>query len=214
MADALRRRLRESKGPGRPPVTLGELVDLAREQGFGLLFAVLALPTLIPVLPPGTAAFVGLLFVGLGVQRALGLRHPWLPRRVRRWTLGEQAAEFLEARVLPRLERIERASQRRLTMALTEPVYRAAALSVAVLGVLMAAPLPFFNTLPALVVLVVGVGFLRRDGVFVLVGMGAAYALAAVVVGLVAAGLLAVGSGALLSVLGPLGRWLWPGWQE
>lgn len=194
ISERLLRRLREV-GPGRAPLTLGEVVDLSREHGFGLLFAALALPTLVPVLPPGTAAFIGLLFAILGLQRAAGLQRPWLPGRLRRLTLSPQAARFMEERVIPILARLERASRGRLRMVATEPLFRAASLSVALLGLLMLAPLPFFNTLPALLVLMVGVGFLRRDGVYILVGMAAGYLLVAIIVGLVAAGLVVFSSG-------------------
>ncbi|HEY8424919.1 MAG TPA: exopolysaccharide biosynthesis protein [Limnochordales bacterium] len=193
VSERLRRRLKEA-GPGGPPLTLGEVVDLSREHGFGLLFAVLALPTLVPVLPPGTAAFIGLLFAVLGLQRAFGLEHPWLPARLRRLTLSPQAARFMDERVIPILARFERSSRGRLGLVATEPLFRAAALSVTLLGLLMVTPLPFFNTLPALLVLMVGIGFLRRDGLYILVGMAAGYVLVAVVVGLVAAGLLAISS--------------------
>lgn len=193
VAERLRRRLKQA-GPGGPPLTLGEVVDLSREHGFGLLFAALALPTLVPVLPPGTAAFIGLLFAGLGLQRVFGLQHPWLPARLRRLTLSPQAARFMDERVIPILARLERSSRGRLGLVATEPLFRAAALSVTLLGLLMVTPLPFFNTLPALLVLMVGIGFLRRDGVYILVGMAVGYLLVAVVVGLLAAGLLAISS--------------------
>ena len=194
ISERLLRRLREV-GPGRAPLTLGEVVDLSREHGFGLLFTTLALPTLVPVLPPGTAAFIGLLFAVLGLQRAAGLAHPWLPGRLRRLTLSPQAARFMEERLIPLLARLERASRGRWRTAATEPLFRLASLSVALLGLLMLAPLPFFNTVPALLVLVVGVGFLRRDGLFILVGTVAAYLVSAVIVGLVAVGLVAFSSG-------------------
>ncbi|MBI2201912.1 MAG: exopolysaccharide biosynthesis protein, partial [Armatimonadetes bacterium] len=42
-------------------VTVGEITDRVARRGFGLFMIVLALPTLIPVLPPGSAATIGLL---------------------------------------------------------------------------------------------------------------------------------------------------------
>lgn len=193
ISEQLRRRLREA-GPDGPPLTLGEVVDLSREYGFGLLFAVLALPTLLPVLPPGTAAFVGLLFALLGLQRAVGLQHPWLPERLRRVTLSPQAARFMDERVIPILARLEQGSRGRLRLAASEPLFRAAAVAVTLLGLVMATPLPFLNTLPALLVLMVGVGFLRRDGLYILVGMGAGFLLVGAIAGLVAAGVVALWS--------------------
>ena len=193
ISEQLRRRLQAAEAGGSS-LTLGEVLDLSREYGFGLLFTVLALPTLLPVLPPGTAAAVGLLFVLLGLQRAVGLPQPWLPGRLRRVTLSPQAARFMDERVIPILARLEQGSRGRLRLAASEPLFRAAAVAVTLLGAVMATPLPFLNTLPALLVLLVGVGFLRRDGLYILLGMGGGLLLVGAIAGLVAAGVVALSS--------------------
>lgn len=173
------------------PLTVGEVLDLASEHGYGLLFAGLALPTLVPVLPPGTAAVIGLLVAALGLQRALGLRRPWLPGWVRRASLRPSVVGFLRSKAIPVLERFERSSRKRLEVGVTEPLYRTAALGVVLLGVLMFLPIPFFNTLPAMVVLLVGIGFLRQDGLYLLAGSAVALVLAVAIAVLVVGGVLA-----------------------
>ncbi len=50
-------------------------------------------------------------------------------------------------------------------------VLRLVATVLLVLGVILLSPLPFLNTLPALSALILGVGLLNRDGVFLLVGV-------------------------------------------
>ena len=162
-------------GPGR--LTVGDLLDLSGQHAYGLLFALLALPAFIPVLPWGTAALIGALFVVLGLQRFVGLRRPWLPRRLRRVVISPRMAAFLLERAVPVLERLERRSARRLGAATSEPVGRAAGLAVALLGLVMLSPLPFLNSLPALLVLLVGVGFLKEDGLYLVLGSAAGLAL-------------------------------------
>lgn len=174
-------------GPGRS-VTVGELVDLSERQAFGLLLVVLALPAFIPVLPWGTAAAIGALYAFLGAQRLLGVRRPWLPRRVRSVPIGPRAAAFLVERAIPVLERVERASNARLGLATAEPVGRLAGLAVLLLGLIMLSPLPFLNSLPALLALVIGVGFIRDDGLFLVAGAAAGAALFLVVAGMLAFG--------------------------
>jgi len=151
-------------------VTLGELLDHLARRGFGLLMIALALPTLIPVLPPGTAAAIGLLYVILAIQMLIGLEEPWLPARLRRYRLSGRAIAALRERGVPLLRRIERFSRPRLLSLDDRITARAVALVVLVLGIVLFFPLPFLNTVPALAVLLLGIGQLNRDAVFLLAG--------------------------------------------
>src|SRR6516162_7120506 len=72
-------------------VTIGDIVDRIAGRGFGFLLIILALPTLIPILPPGSATLIGLVYVLLAFQILWGAQRPWLPRRVRAYRLSRQA---------------------------------------------------------------------------------------------------------------------------
>lgn len=152
-------------------VTVGEITDRVARRGFGLFMIVLALPTLIPVLPPGSAATIGLLYIILAVQMLIGLERPWLPRRARAFRLSDRAVASLRNRGVPLLRRIERFSRPRAMMLDERIVLRLVAAVLLVLGVILLSPLPFLNTLPALSALILGVGLLNRDGLFLLVGV-------------------------------------------
>lgn len=156
---------------GDATVTLGEITDRVSRRGFGLFVIVLALPTLIPVLPPGTAAMVGLLYVLLSLQMLWGLDQPWLPRRVRAYRLSARAVAALRDRGVPFLQRLERFSRPRPVVWDDRIATRVIAVVILVLGVVLFSPLPFLNTLPALAALMLGAGLLNRDGVFVLAGL-------------------------------------------
>lgn len=151
-------------------VTVGELADRAAERGFGLLMILLALPTMIPVLVPGTAAFIGLLYILLAVQMLIGLRVPWLPARIRNYHLSLGTVQALQQRAVPFMQRIERLSRPRWLTA-EALVTRLVAVIVLLLGIVLFSPLPFLNTIPALTVLVLGIGLLNRDGIFLLLGL-------------------------------------------
>jgi hypothetical protein len=64
-------------------LTVGGIVDAIEDRGFGFLLLVLALPTLVPILPPGSATVVGFLYVPLALQMRSGAQRPWLPKRIR-----------------------------------------------------------------------------------------------------------------------------------
>jgi hypothetical protein len=158
------------------PVTVGGLAERLEERGFGLLIILLSLVTVIPVLPPGSAAAVGLLYVVGGLQMAAGRRRPWLPRRVSQYQLPARAVEGLRSRGVPFLRRVERFSRPRWTPFSDQALLRLASVVVLLMGVVLFLPLPFLNTLPGLAMLAVGIGLMNRDGVFLLLGTGLAAA--------------------------------------
>lgn len=150
-------------------VTVGEITDRVARRGFGLLMVLFALPSLIPVIPWGSV-LIGLVYVLLAGQMLWGLERPWLPRRARAFRLSDRAVSSLRNRGVPLLRRIERFSRPRAMMLDERIVLRLVAAVLLVLGVILLSPLPFINTLPALSALILGVGLLNRDGVFLLVG--------------------------------------------
>ena len=152
-------------------ITLGELRDRLARRGFGLLMILLALPTLIPVLPPGSAAFIGFLYILLSLQMLFGKDEPWLPKRLNRYRLSARVIAALRTRGIPFLRRVERFSRPRPLLLDERIVSRGVAFVVLVLGIVLLSPLPFLNTLPALAVLLMGIGLLNRDGVFIAAGL-------------------------------------------
>ncbi len=159
---------------GGRTVTVREIAERVQERGFGLLLVLLALPTLIPVLPPGTSGVVGALYVLLAVQMLAGQERPWLPRRLLAYRLPPRTAEGLRTRGVQILRRMERFSRPRWTPLGDVALLRVCALFVLAMGVVLFLPLPFLNTLPGLAMLAMGVGLVNRDGILLLVGMGIA----------------------------------------
>ncbi len=152
-------------------LSLAELMNRIAERGFGLLFVILALPTLFPLLPPGSAATIGFIYILIGVQMLFGRTSPWLPQRVRSYHLSEQTANKLRERSVRVFKIVERFSSPRWLFMEKIFVLRFVALTIVLLGFILLTPLPFMNTLPALAVLLLGTGLLNRDGVLLLLGL-------------------------------------------
>lgn len=152
-------------------VRVGDIVDRVADRGFGVLLVLLALPTLIPVLPPGAGAGVGFLYVLLSVQMLRGFTKPWLPARIRAVTLSARVVLALR-RVGPGIFRyVERYSRPRAAPFPEWLLRRIVALAVLMLGLILLSPLPFLNTLPALTIMILGFGLVNRDGVFIISGL-------------------------------------------
>lgn len=167
---------------GDEPITVGALADRVRRRGFGLLMIMLALLTFIPVLPPGVAVVIGLLYVQLGVQMLWGLPRPWLPRRVRAYRLTGAGLRRLRDRGIPLLRRLEGLSRERPLPLDDSVLTRIVAVVMCVIGIILVLPIPFFNTIPAVSVLALGIGLINQDAVFIVIGMAIATGAVAVVV--------------------------------
>ncbi|HLW46566.1 MAG TPA: exopolysaccharide biosynthesis protein [bacterium] len=164
--------------------TVGGIVDGIKDRGFGFLLVVLALPTLVPILPPGSATLVGLLYVLLALQMLSGAERPWLPKRIRAYRVPKHIVPALRQVGLRVFGQIERISRPRAMVLPDYVTSRIVASAVLFIGLVLLSPTPFLHTLPGVTVLILGAGLLNRDGVLILGGL----ILAAMALGIVALG--------------------------
>lgn len=170
-------------------IALGALADRFGMAGAGGLLLLLAVPAFLPVpLPTGVPA--GFAVALLGAQLAIGMPRPWLPGWLRRFELRRALVAEGVARLFRILRRLRLRLHRRWPRAVgTDGVPRPLPGMVLVgCGVVLILPLPFGNQLPSLAVAAIGLGLLRRDGVFVMAGYGFAVAAAAWTAALLLAG--------------------------
>jgi hypothetical protein len=152
-------------------VTIGDIVDHIASRGFGFLLVILALPTLIPILPPGSATLIGLVYVLLALQMLWGAQRPWLPRRIRAYRLSRQVIVKFRQIGVKTFERIERVSRARATFLPDLIMARVIAVAVLLHGFVLLSPMPFLHTLPAIAVMILGVGLLNHDGLLLATGL-------------------------------------------
>jgi hypothetical protein len=140
-------------------VTLGQVLDAAGEQTYGLLVLLLSLPSLIPGLNVGAAPVGGLGIMALGCQMAVGVPSPWVPQRVK-------AQELHRGRIKDGLARVESLLDRfRLREAKRRPLNHGwMGLLIAWTAFLLAipVPIPFGNILPAAVLVLLGAALLEE----------------------------------------------------
>lgn len=149
------------------------IADQVGDKGFGLLLAILSLPSALPVPAPGYSTPFGILLALLGAQMAAGRPRPWLPERALRKEVGKEfaakvfgaATRFLrwsERVIRPRMRWINRTGGR---------VFLGCV--VILMACLMILPIPMTNTLPAMVVFLVGVSLSEDDGLAALAAFAA-----------------------------------------
>lgn len=154
-------------------VTLGELLDAAGEQTYGLLVLLLSLPSLIPGLNLGMAPVGGLGILALGLQLAWGVPHPWVPARVQAQPIHKGHIKKALARFELHLDRL------RWPGSVQRPLDpRWVGLVTAWTGFLLAipVPLPFGNVLPAAILCLLGAALLEERPLWAWVATAAAFA--------------------------------------
>ena len=153
-------------------VQLHEVIDVLQGRAYLLLLVLLALPFCTPIPLPGLSTPFGLVVAFIALRLALGLQ-PFLPQRLLSTELPHGFFEKLigfTRRIVGILEKFLRPRWRPLTK--TEALRRLHALASLLSGLvlLLPLPIPFTNTFPAWVILLIACGMLENDGLIVLAG--------------------------------------------
>lgn len=153
-------------------VKLSDILALAQERAFGFLFALIALPSALPVPATGySIPFAVVIFI-LAIQLVAGSTRPWLPARLLNASLELETVQGLAKGGLPWLQRFEALARPRLTYVCASNIgQRAIGIFVALMAISMMIPIPGTNTLPAIGICVTGLGLIEDDGILTLVGL-------------------------------------------
>ncbi|MBD2576084.1 exopolysaccharide biosynthesis protein [Oscillatoria sp. FACHB-1406] len=155
-----------------PQVKLGDILALAGERIFGFLFVVLALPSALPLPAAGYSTPFGIVMLLLALQLIVGARRPWLPQRIYNSSIKlENAQKFVKAGI-PWFRRIEAITKPRLSWICTSlPGRVILGCAIALMAIFMIIPIPGTNTLPAMVIFVIGFGLVEDDGIISIGGL-------------------------------------------
>lgn len=141
---------------------IGDILAHVRQRAYGIATLITTLPAFLPI--PVGAGTVGLLVALFGVQMMLARDQPWLPAAIAaRRVPVERLRSFVERtdRWLNHLEKFCRPRWLFLTEGLG---LRFSGFMLAVMGLLLALPLPLTNYPFALVMLMYAVALIERDG--------------------------------------------------
>ncbi len=153
-------------------VTLGDIMELARERIFGFLLVILSLPSALPVPAPGYSIPFGILLLLLAVQLIVGSQTPWLPKNWLNHSISLEKVQGVFKSGLPWLQKIELISRPRLSYICTSFIGRMViGCAIAMMAISMMIPIPGTNTLPAIGIFVTGFGLLDDDGAISLGGL-------------------------------------------
>ncbi len=151
---------------------LRAILAALRGRAFELLIIVLVLPFAVPVSVPGMSTPFGIAIAVVALQLAAA-RLPWLPRRV----LDASIPAGFIGRVLGAtkgvvafLERFLRARLAVLTCSRALVAVHLCGITLAALLLAVPLPIPLTNTIPGWAILLLALGLMERDGLFIAAG--------------------------------------------
>lgn len=152
-------------------VSIGDLVDLLHERGFGFLLLILSVPMALPIpVPPGINVLLASPLILLTAQQAIGRHSVWLPTWMKNKSIKREKMSTMIHATIPWFERLERIVKPRLefmTLGICSHL-------IGIFGLIMALticiPLPLTNTVPSLGIALMAVGVIMRDGLAVFAG--------------------------------------------
>jgi hypothetical protein len=169
-------------------VTLAEIVSGLGDRGLGVLIAIFALPNILPSTVPFGNVVTGLPPLIFAVQLFLGVDHLIMPGAMGRWKIGTRWLKALAPKVASVLSWFERLLTPRLEWVTVPRAERFIGVIAIILAAVSMLPIPFGHNLPALGLVLIGLGLIERDGLAILIGAGIGL-LGSILLGLVIFGL-------------------------
>ena len=171
-------------------VSLEEIDTGLGDRGLGVLMAIFAVPNIFPSTVPFGNVLTGVPVILLAAHLVLGWRRLVLPGFLARRSISAATLKTFAPRLAAALARIEPLLRPRLPAVSSPAAERIIGVISLILSILSALPIPFGHMVPALALMVIGLGLIEHDGVAIL--LGAALGLAgAILFGLVVFGLAA-----------------------
>lgn len=154
------------------PISIGEILSTLSGRGQSLIILFLSLPFCQPLQIPGFSTPFGIAIAFIGLEMAFG-KYAWLPKRILEKPITPHTLQKITDKILWLLKKIDRWIHPRLTWICSYSALQVInGLLIATMGILLALPLPvpFSNLIAAWSILFIGLGLLKDDGVFILIG--------------------------------------------
>lgn len=156
---------------GDGPLTVRQAMEALEGRGLAMVMLLMALPFLIPLPLPGLSTPLGLAISLYGLRVTLRLP-PWVPDFVARRSMSNAVLKNVVGIASKWGRRLEKMLRPRLKFMLWPAIDVPIGLSLLFCGVFLSLPLPipFTNSIPAIAIVLLLLGMIERDGLFILLG--------------------------------------------
>lgn len=148
-------------------IRLRDLLDELGDRAFGPTLLICALPEALPLPIAGISALVAMPLMLVSGQLVLGFQRPWLPDQILDQSFKREHCEQVIGAAIPFLEKLEHFVEPRWSFLTTPEAERGVGAMVLVLSVIIALPIPFGNMLPAIVIVLICLGLIEKDGLII-----------------------------------------------
>jgi hypothetical protein len=151
-------------------VSVAEIVSALGDRGLGVLITIFALPNVFPSTVPFGNVLTGIPVIIFAVQLMLGVERTILPGFIARRTISTSLLRTTVPRVAGLLAWFERLLKPRLAFMTTPQAERGVGILCMMLSIVSTMPIPFGHQLPALGIMLIGLGLIEADGLAMLIG--------------------------------------------
>jgi hypothetical protein len=167
-------------------VSLAQVIALAEEKVFGVVLLLLAFPSALPLPAIGYSVPFGIAIFLVSMQLVIGRKEMWLPLSWQRKTIKTEKVQGILTMGLPWLRKVEAIAHPRFPiMCQTQLGRTIMGLTICLMAISMACPIPGTNTLPAMGVFLIAFGLQEDDGLISATGVIFALLIAVIMVSVI-----------------------------
>jgi hypothetical protein len=150
-------------------IQVSELFNNLGSKGFGIILVFLSLPSALPVPAPGYSTPFGIAIVLIAFQILIGKNSLKTPNSIKKITFTPNISQKILSFAISFLNKIEPFIKPRLLQFQSKQFRPFVAINLILLASLMILPIPFTNTLPAMVICLFGISICENDGLLTLI---------------------------------------------
>lgn len=150
-------------------IRLRDLLNELGDRAFGPTLLICALPEALPLPIAGISTLVAMPLMLVSAQLALGFQQPWLPAPLLNQPFKREHCEQVISAAIPFLEKLEHFVEPRWPLFTSSVAERGVGVMLLFLSFIIALPIPFGNMLPAIVIVLICLGLIEKDGLIIVV---------------------------------------------
>lgn len=151
--------------PSSQKGTLGDFIEGLGSSSFALVILILSLPQAGPwPMPPGMSAIMGLPILFISLQLVWGNTSIWLPEKLNKKRFSAKRIKTIVGKIVPIFVWLEKFLRPRLDFMFSAKGMRLIGGVIALLALIMALPIPGGNFVPGLLICLLSLSVLQRDG--------------------------------------------------
>ncbi|KTD32017.1 exopolysaccharide biosynthesis protein [Legionella israelensis] len=145
------------------------LFNMLGERAFGLVLLFFALPSALPLSAiPGVALVFSIPLALCSLQMILGRQTLWIPGIIARRSVEHETLKKMIEKALPFLVKMEQLLRPRLVFLFRRPIEMVTGFCIFILSILLMLPIPFSNFILSGLIILFSLGFIEKDGLFIL----------------------------------------------